>query len=575
MNVNSIIFLLLCIKLCITVLSAQVVIYPVSKVIFEYGNSHSSLPNLELLNKAYYSPKKDGKEFPVSTLTRGLSKPINLSDEGIFRLGELGIHFLKDQGFEGVVALPHPDYIDPISGEDLRSQGNEVIVIQLWVSILNKIDFKDEDLKQKEKLKLKDGIKTYTNSKDTLDQPIRAGLFNDLRQILNHPSRDAQVLLSATENPGRVNAVVKVNRKESDHYSLSVANAGSPSTGRWLLTANLNSNQLSGRDDRLTVGLMVSNTGERRGVTGNYYLPFLPQDKLGASFGLGYSSYDASTFALANPIEFEGESIYGDFSLIYKSSLAEGKFIPGAEIGLKLENVEAFNSLSNRHVDVAMLTPRISVFMEQRNKYRVGKTSLSLLGNLLSIDEQDMISLGGIDTTDRYAKILFSHYDTLFLGKLLGSSGKFLSRHSLSLNLQSSFALSGNRQLPQHQFITGGTGSVRGYPESPVAGDSGIFASLEYRFPFLFIPSAKGGDLAWTMAPFVDWARTSVNQPLFYESNHILLSTGLSFYLAFPYGIYANIEFAKPLREITVAGSAIDGTRSNDYRIHGNIGWKF
>ena len=93
MNINLIIFFLIYIKLFITVLSAEVVIYPVSKVIFEYGNYHSSLPDLKLLNKAYYSPKENGKEFPVSTLTSGLSKPINISDEGIFRLGELGIHF--------------------------------------------------------------------------------------------------------------------------------------------------------------------------------------------------------------------------------------------------------------------------------------------------------------------------------------------------------------------------------------------------------------------------------------------------------------------------------------------------
>ena len=117
---------------------------------------------------------------------------------------------------------------------------------------------------------------------------------------------------------------------------------------------------------------------------------------------------------------------------------------------------------------------------------------------------------------------------------------------------------------------------MRGYPESPAAGDSGIVASLEYRLPFLiFSNSENKPPLVWSVAPFVDWAKTSVNQALFYESDHVLIGSGISFYLPLPYGLFASVEFAKPLREIKVAGTTLDGTKSSDYRVHGNIGWKF
>ena len=86
---------------------------------------------------------------------------------------------------------------------------------------------------------------------------------------------------------------------------------------------------------------------------------------------------------------------------------------------------------------------------------------------------------------------------------------------------------------------------------------------------------AGGNPLVWSIAPFVDWAKTYVNQPMSWESDHTLVSSGLSFYLPLPYGIYASVDFAKPLRELKVAGTPMNGTRSNDYRIHGNIGWKF
>ena len=64
-----------------------------------------------------------------------------------------------------------------------------------------------------------------------------------------------------------------------------------------------------------------------------------------------------------------------------------------------------------------------------------------------------------------------------------GNAGEYLKRHIINLKLEADFALADERHLPQHQYITGGTGSVRGYPESPVAGDHGQLISVEYRFP--------------------------------------------------------------------------------------------
>ena len=129
------------------------------------------------------------------------------------------------------------------------------------------------------------------------------------------------------------------------------------------------------------------------------------------------------------------------------------------------------------------------------------------------IDHSTREALGGVDVTDTYARLAISHRETLLLGKWLGDSdsgkaGEYLSRHLLSLTLKADFALSDERHLPQHQFITGGTGSVRGYPESPAAGDHGYNASLEYRLPFYLLTDSKGAKLPWMAGFFVDWAHT-------------------------------------------------------------------
>jgi hemolysin activation/secretion protein len=551
--------------------------YPVTQVIFEYGNPTPALPDLKLLENAYFAPEKDGDEIQLGEFMSGFSRPVTLGDDGIFRLGEIGVHFLKEYGFEGIVALPHPDYIDPISGEDLRPERSGKLVVQLWVSILNSIDFESNELRENERKRLEESIRKYFIDSKCENKAVRAELFKDIKRIVSHSSRANQVVLSASKEAGRVNAVVKSERKKSDNFIFSVANAGSPSTGRWLMSTGAQTNQLSGNDDTLSFGYTVSNTAERHSFTGRYYLPFLPLEAMGVAIGIGYSSYDASTFAKASVIDFDGEALFGDLGFSLKSAPFAGEsLIAGMELGLKLENVKAFNSISNQSADVAMLTPRISISLEHKNNFRIAQSSVSLLGNMLSLDNADLLSLGGINVTDRYARLLLSHSEYLQLGRMFGSSGKYLSRHTLSMNLQASLSMSNDRHLPQHQFITGGTGSVRGYPESPAAGDSGFLASLEYRLPFLIFPSSGNkAPLVWTMAPFVDWAKTSVNQALFYESDHVLVGSGISFYLALPYGLFASVEFAKPLREVKVAGVPLEGTKSSDYRVHGNVGWKF
>lgn len=549
--------------------------YPVTKIFFKYGNVVSGLPNLNHLDEAYIEIGKAGREYTLLQLRQGLSSPIQISESELFKLSEIPLHFLKKEGYEGVVALVDPTLIDPVNAQDLRAPGNYELTIEVWVSVLESVELESDGLRKNERLRIEKSILNYVDRSNISGSPVKKSFFTEIKQRGNHSSRSSQVILSAGSQPGMVKAVVRNKRQDSDHFSLSVSNSGSPSTGKWIFNGLAKTNQLTGIDDNLQINYSVSNTGEKQGLSGRYYIPFLPQEKLGLGLSLGYSSYDASTFAITQ-IDFNGQNLYADIALCAKSkSLDEFGLRAGFEIGLRIENVKAFNSLTSS-ADVSMLTPRISANLEQKNKFRYANTSISLGGNISSIDPNDLIALGGLDVTDKYARLTLSHTENLFVGKMLYSPGKYLSKHSISMKFQSSWGMFDERHLPHHQFVTGGTGSVRGYPESTVAGDHGNLISLEYRMPFfIFGHSSAKTPLIWSVAPFVDWARTSVNNPLSWESNHILIGTGLSFYLPLPYGMFASVEFAKPLREIEVSGNTLDGTTSGDYRVHGNIGWKF
>ena len=150
------------------------------------------------------------------------------------------------------------------------------------------------------------------------------------------------------------------------------------------------------------------------------------------------------------------------------------------------------------------------------------------------------------------------------------------SRHNLLFKAQADMGLEEVRHLPQKQFILGGTGSVRGYPESPAAGDDGYLLSLEYRMRLgMDIPFGKSEKITTTLVPFFDYGETFVNHPKSYESDQKLAGAGIGLQLGLPFGGSARVDFAKPLKEIVNSGAVLEGTRSGDGRVHAMITWEF
>ena len=555
--------------------------YPVSKISFRYGQDHQALPNLNIINETTLTLRSTGDDIVLADLMRGATGVLKMDDRDLYDLAEIPVHLLKDKGFDGVIAFPNPKMIDPVSGQDMREAGDNSLEIVVWCSILDEIIVEGKGLQIKERERLEQRINQFVDEQALKDEPVRTGLVEYISDIADHPSRVSRVVLSAGKEPGTVRAVVQAKRNEKPNFSLSTSNSGSEATGKWLFNFAARTDQLSGRDDQVNLGYTISNTGERHSLNGAYYIPLVNPEFTILGIGVGYSSYDASTFAVTT-VDFEGDNLYLDLSLSGKPNLFLGDNLSSkVEFGLRMENVSAFNSLFGNSADVTMLTPRVGFSLDSKGTYRVGKTMASLFGNMSSIDEGEREALGGFEATDRYARLQLSHTETFFLGKWIEDTfnkapGEYFSRQLLSIRAQLDFALSGKRHLPHHQFIAGGTGSVRGYPESPVAGDSGQLLSVEYQIPFYYFSDSYGqADLPWTVGAFIDWARVGVNDPLFFESDHNLLGIGVGVQILLPRGLYARFDLAKPLRELKVGGNVIDGTESSDYRVHGNLGWNF
>ena len=115
--------------------------YPVSKVSFHYGLKAEGLPDFNELSQATVTLGEDGNtsEVILDSLMRGASAVLKLSDLDLYKLCEVPVQFLKQEGLEGVVSFPDPSMIDPVSGEDLREKGISHLRILVWVSVLDDV----------------------------------------------------------------------------------------------------------------------------------------------------------------------------------------------------------------------------------------------------------------------------------------------------------------------------------------------------------------------------------------------------------------------------------------------------
>ena len=228
-----------------------------------------------------------------------------------------------------------------------------------------------------------------------------------------------------------------------------------------------------------------------------------------------------------------------------------------------------------------MLTPRMVLHLDTKGSYLRTMTKIQIRRNVLNIPELDRSLLGGVGVVDQSTRLKINHLESLKIGKwmrenLNANLPAYWERHHLISKLSADLGLEDERHLPQHQFISGGTGSVRGYPESPIAGDHGYHISVEYRIPFASGDAGPElGKVSSTLIPFMDWAETFVANPLSYESDRSILGGGIGLEMKFSKGLQARLDFAKPLREIKNGSTILEGTRSSDERVHALMVWEF
>ena len=208
---------------------------------------------------------------------------------------------------------------------------------------------------------------------------------------------------------------------------------------------------------------------------------------------------------------------------------------------------------------------------------KVASLTLQFRSNTSAIEPRAGGALGRTDPSRNPLVLQFEAAQSAYLETLLDPEG-FASGKSTLANEIYVKAIHGQyafnyRLFPQAEDVAGGFYSVRGYPESIVAGDSVAVATAEYRFhfprilpvqsdpsktPFLwdksfrFAPSQTYGHPDWDLIAraFVDVGEVINNDRQTFEFNSTLVGTGVGIELQYKQHFNFRVDWGVALTDV-------------------------
>ena len=320
-------------------------------------------------------------------------------------------------------------------------------------------------------------------------------------RLSRHPGRrvDIAVGREERETEGGADLEYIVHEKRTWRVHSGVANTGTDQTDKWRYNFGFVDYQLSGHDDILRLNYATAAFEASHAVLGSYEAPLLAAELWRWSVSGGYSEYTASDVGLQNS-DLSGKYWTAGGNAIW-NVYQHGDFFLDLFVGATVEEIEVENKFEFLGVKETgrelFLLPRGGVKYEGVSMTHRTWGSLELMGTdteITGADKSDLEKLGRADPDEQWVVLRWNLSYYTYLEPLLWrdawedtkTPGSTLA-HEVALHFRGQYSF-GRRLIPNFLQVAGGLYTVRGYPESEVAGDTAVLGSVEYRchLPRLF-----------------------------------------------------------------------------------------
>lgn len=417
---------------------------------------------------------------------------------------------------------------------------------------------------------------------------LRRDLIDEYVYWLNrHAGRRVDVaVVPSGEDFGGVSVDYLVTENRPWMLFAQISNTGSDTTSELRERFGFIHNQLTNHDDTLSIDYLTGNFDEVNAVTGSYERPLFADDRVRGRVFSQWYSYTAGDVGLPNA-DFQGNGYTVGGELRWNFFQHRDLFLDLVG-GLRFEHVEVDNDLVGTTGSEGFLIPSIAVRLERFRESERTSAGISLEGNVLNADEGELTEIGRFNADAQWVVLKFDAQHSFYIEPLLNRDPNKPTplAHEIALSTRGQWAFD-YRLIPNYEEVAGGLYTVRGYPESEVAGDSVFIASFEYRYhvpqglspkaqagnflgsSFRYAPQYVSGPTDWDLIlkAFVDIGRSLNNDRLFFEQNQTLVGVGFGVDLVMTRRLTGRVDFGWALNDIESATGS-NRVDSGDFEVH-------
>ncbi len=591
--------------------------FPVSKFVPTYVLESRGLPdveeileiNVELVveDGKYVAPAPGEIAIGRSLEELGVEPPKTFTASALLRINERIVAFFNARDIHGVFVTPHYKDIEerwrrdeegaPTTVEfvDRRPEGRTELRILIFIGRVadartlaagGRIP-EDERLNHPahgwllERSPVQPMAEDGTGGLLQKDRLDRYALF-----LSRHPGREVDVSVARADKPGEVALDYHITEAKPWIAYHQTSNTGTEETGEWRSRFGFIHNQLTGHDDILALDYVTAQFNTTHAVSLSYEAPVLGLERLRYVLYGTYSEFVASEVGLADEL-FRGDGWSAGADLYYNFLQCEDLFVDFVA-GVRLQRERIRNLLADIEADTSMFLPSVGFRLEKANDREQfsGVVRVEWLDDhVADTSHGDLRRFGRFQPDTEWVVVRWNLSEAFFLEPLLNPEAwedvdtpeTSTLAHEVALRFKGQHSL-GHRLIPSAESTVGGVYSVRGYPESVVAGDTVYVGTVEYRYhipkalrpsgsfdeprepvhilgkPFRFRPQHVYGRTDWdfVIKTFFDIAKANMydrlDPPL--EENRLLMGTGVGFELRILRNLSVQLDYGVALRGI-------------------------
>ena len=530
---------------------------------------------------------------------------------------------LNRRGFIGIFVAAHRDDMvveaaregeRGMQVEDLRPADRKALRLVVWTGVVTEIRTvagggrvaveKRVNHPLHERIRRHSPVQPATAETTERRDLLRRDQLKRYVQFLSrHPGRRVDLSLSSAERAGGVALDYLVNENKPWYAYAQASNTGSRFTEDWRERIGFVHNQFTNHDDILTLDYITAGFDDAHAVTATYEAPIPGLERLRWRLGASWHKYTASDVGLIEDAEYTGKGwmLSGD---LIANVVQWDEFFLDLLAGARYEKITVKDKFTEIIGRDELLFLHAGFRFERLTE--TAATWGSVLfdwfkSGFLTTNYDNLVKFGRFDPDANWTVVKFDASHAFYLEPLLNrkgwrdpnTPGSSTLAHELFFHFRGQHSMN-NRLIPQAEAVVGGLYTVRGYPESIVAGDSVYIGTAEYRFhlPRLFKPKAPakipryglfGPRANFRLAPqnvygrpdwdlilraFYDYAHTDNVRLKSYEVNEKLQSIGVGAELRLRTNISLRCDYGLALDDVFREDRTVE---SGDTRLHGVI----